>query len=117
MRVLILEDDPFIALDLQGIVESEGHEVVGVHRSLAEARNRLSDAFEFALLDIDVLDGKSFELASALYDKKIPFAFVSGSNRSELPAKFRDARFVAKPFSESAIIGLLPARQGAAPRL
>ena len=109
MRVLILEDDPFIAFDLQGIVEGEGHEVVGVHRSVAEARKRLSDIFDFALLDIDVLDGKSFELASALNDRKIPFAFVSGSNRNDLPAKFRDAHFIAKPFSESAIVRLLPA--------
>jgi DNA-binding response OmpR family regulator len=110
LRVLILEDDPFIALDLQGIVEAEGHEVVGVHRSLADARRRLSDPFEFALLDIDLLDGKSFEVASALSDRKIPFAFVSGSNRNELPPKFRDAHFVAKPFREAAIVRLLPAR-------
>ena len=109
MRVLILEDDPFIALDLQGIVEGEGHEGVGFHRSLAEASKRLSDTFELALLDIDVLDGKSFELASALDDRKIPFAFVSASNRNELPVRFRDARFVAKPYSESAIVRLLPA--------
>ena len=114
MRVLILEDDPFIALDLQGIVENEGHEVVGVHRSLAEARKRLSDVFEFALLDIDVLDGKSFELASALSDRKIPFAFVSASNRADLPVKFRNAHFVAKPYSESAIVRLLPAALAAA---
>ena len=111
MRVLILEDDPFIALDLQGIVEGEGHQVVGVHRSLAEARKRLSDIFDFALLDIDVLDGKSFELASALDERKIPFAFVSGSDRTELPARFRDARFVAKPYNEAAIVRLLPAAQ------
>ncbi len=111
MRVLILEDDPFIALDLQGIVESEGHEVVGVHRSLAEARARLSDAIEFALLDIDVVDGKSFELAAALKDKRIPFAFVSGSDRDELPPKFRDAQFIAKPFSESAILRAFPAER------
>lgn len=108
MRVLILEDDPFIALDLQGIVENEGHQVVGVHRSLAEARKRLSDAFEFALLDIDVVDGKSFELASALDERKIPFAFVSASNRNDLPARFRDARFVAKPYNEAAIVRLFP---------
>jgi DNA-binding response OmpR family regulator len=110
MRVLILEDDPFIAFDLQGIVENEGHEVVGVHRSVAEARKRLSEVFEFALLDIDVLDGKSFDLASALSDRQIPFAFVSGSNRNDLPAKFRDAHFIAKPFSEAAIVRMLPAR-------
>ncbi len=111
MRVLILEDDPFIALDLQCILEGEGHEVVGVHRSLAEARARLSDAIEFALLDIDVVDGKSFEFAAVLKDRCIPFAFVSGSNRDELPPKFRDAPFIAKPFSESAIIRLLPAER------
>jgi DNA-binding response OmpR family regulator len=110
MRVLILEDDPFIGLDLQGIVEGAGYQVVGVHRSLAEARKRLSEAFEFALLDIDVLDGKSFDFASALDDRKIPFAFVSASNRSDLPAKFRDAQFIAKPYSQSAIVRLLPAR-------
>ena len=115
MRVLILEDDPFIALDLQGIVEGEGHEVVGVHRSMAEARTRLSDRIEFAFLDIDVLDGKSFDFASVLKDRKIPFAFVSGSSRGELPAKFRDAHFVAKPYSESAIVRLLPATQARAP--
>ena len=115
MRVLILEDDPFIAMDLQGIVEGEGHEVVGVHRSLAEARKRLSDAFEFALLDIDVLDGKSFELASALKDRKTPFAFVSGSNRNELPSMFRDAHFVPKPYSEAAIVRLLPVASAPVP--
>jgi DNA-binding response OmpR family regulator len=110
VRVLILEDDPFIALDLQDIVEGEGHEVIGVHRSLADARNGLSEPFEFALLDVDVLDGKSFELASALRERKIPFAFVSGSSRNELPPKFRDAHFIAKPFREAAIARLLPLR-------
>ena len=85
--------------------------MVGVHNSLAEARKRLSDAFEFALLDVDVVDGKRFDLASALDDRKIPFAFVSASNRDELPAKFRNARFVAKPYNEAAIARLLPAVQ------
>lgn len=108
MRVLILEDDPFIALDLQGIVEGEGHEVVGVHRSLADAKRHLYDAFEFALLDIDLIDGKSFEFASALTARRIPFAFVSASNRNELPPVFKDVQFVPKPFTETAITRLLP---------
>jgi DNA-binding response OmpR family regulator len=109
MRVLIVEDDPFIALDLQDIVEGKGHKVVGVHRSLADAKRQRLDAFEFALLDVDLIDGKSFEFASALKDSRIPFAFVSGSNRNDIPARFRDVAFIAKPFSESAITGLLPA--------
>jgi CheY-like chemotaxis protein len=109
VRVLILEDDPLIALDLQTIVEGEGHVVIGVCDSLAEARRRLRENIDFALLDIDVADGKSFDLATALHDRRIPFAFVSASARGELPAHLRQAHFIPKPYQEAAIIRSLPA--------
>ena len=108
MRILILEDDPLIALDLQAIVEGQGHEVVGVFDSLAEAREHLGDCFDFALLDIDVTDGKSFELAAALLERRIPFAFVSASRPSELPAHLRGAAFIPKPFEEATIVRTIP---------
>ena len=104
MRILILEDDPFIALDLQAIIEGEGHDVVGVFDSLAEAGEHLGEGFDFALLDIDVVDGKSFELAAALLERRIPFAFVSASRPSELPSHLRHARFIPKPFEEATIV-------------
>lgn len=109
LRILILEDDPFIAWDLQAIVEGEGHEVVGVCDSLAEVRRRLSEAFDFALLDVDVVGGKSYEVASALNERNIPFAFVSASAPSELPPDLRSARFIPKPYHESAIVRTLAA--------
>ena len=93
LRILILEDDPFIAWDLQAIVEGEGHSVVGVCDSLVEARRRLAEAFDFALLDIDVADGKSYEVASTLSERRIPFAFVSAS-ASDAPTS--SARCVAR---------------------
>lgn len=104
VRVLILEDDPLIALDLQSILEDEGHSVVGVCDTLAEARRHLTDEFDFALLDVDLTDGKSFEVASALHDRHIPFAFVSASVRSEVPGHLRDVSFIAKPYQEAAIV-------------
>lgn len=104
MRILILEDDPFIAMDLQAIVEGQGHEVVGAFDTLAEAREHLGDGFDFALLDIDVTDGKSFGIAAALLERRIPFAFVSASRPSELPAGLRDASFIPKPFEEATIV-------------
>jgi DNA-binding response OmpR family regulator len=107
VRILILEDDPFIALDLQAIVEGDGHEVVGVFESLAEASVHLGDRFDFALLDIDVVDGKSFELAAALLEQRVPFAFVSASRPSEVPQHLRHARFIPKPFEEAAIVRFL----------
>jgi DNA-binding LytR/AlgR family response regulator len=104
VRILILEDDPFIALDLQYIVEGQGHEVVGVFDSLAEACRYVKAGFDFALLDIDVTDGKSFGLAAELQRRRIPFAFVSASRPSELPAHLRHASFIPKPFEEAAIV-------------
>ena len=108
VRILILEDDPLIALDLQCILESEGHEVVGVCDSLAAARATIRNSFDFALLDIDLIDGKSFEFASVLNDRRIPFAFVSASRRSEVPPHLRGAKFIPKPYEEAAIVRSLP---------
>jgi two-component SAPR family response regulator len=103
VRILILEDDPFIALDLEAIVEAQGHEVVGAFDSLAETREHLGDDFDFALLDIDVRDGKSYDLAADLLERRIPFAFVSASRPSELPSHLRSASFIPKPFQEATI--------------
>jgi DNA-binding response OmpR family regulator len=104
VRVLILEDDPFIGLDLQALLENEGHEVVGVFESLSEAREHLEDNFDYALLDIDVVGGKSFGIAAELLDRRIPFAFVSASRPAELPAGLRHAAFIPKPFEERAVL-------------
>jgi DNA-binding response OmpR family regulator len=116
VRILILEDDPLIALDLQTIVEAEGHDA-SVCGSVAEARRWLDDDIAFALLDVDVRDGKSFEVAAAFQERAIPFAFVTGSKHSEIPAALADAGFVAKPFMEDAILACLPGSRAQAGRL
>jgi len=104
MRILILEDDPTIAFDLQAILEAEGHKIVDAVSSLAEAYQRLDDDFDCALLDIDVVGGKSFGIAEALMERQIPFMFVSASKPSELPQALRQAAFVAKPFEERTLL-------------
>ncbi|MBQ0821140.1 response regulator [Microvirga sp. HBU67558] len=104
MRILILEDDPWIATDLQSILESEGHEIVDSLGSLDEAYRHLDDEFDCALLDIDVIGGKSFGVAEALIERRIPFVFVSASRPCDLPQALRQVTFVAKPFEERALL-------------
>jgi CheY-like chemotaxis protein len=110
LRILILEDDPFIALDLQGILESEGHEIVGIFESLADAYEHLEDGFDYALLDIDVVGGKSFGIAAALAERHIPFAFVSASRPADVPHSLRQVAFIPKPFEERTILQSLGQR-------
>ena len=93
MRILILEDHPHIA---------------SVCGAIAAAPRRLADGLDFAFLDVDVSDGKSFDFARLLRDRGIPFAFVSASRPSDLPAALRDAPFIGKPFLEETIVVALP---------
>jgi DNA-binding LytR/AlgR family response regulator len=103
MRILILEDDPLTALDLQGVLEGCGHEVIGLCETLADAGARIGERFDFAFLDVDLPDGKSFSLAERLHSSHVPFAFVSASRQSELPASLQSAPFIAKPYQHAAI--------------
>lgn len=77
--------------------------------NLSMAGRDLGHCVDFALLDVDLPDGKSYDVASRLDQKMIPFAFVSGSAPAEMPAHLRHARFIAKPYQPSAIIDSLRA--------
>jgi len=105
IRILIVEDDPFIAMDIESAVsEKLGDDVeLIVVDSLAQARRIADLPISCALLDIDVVGGKTFGIAATLRARGTPLAFVSGSAPSEVPAELRDVRFVRKPFSTSEI--------------
>ncbi len=111
-QILIVEDDPMVALDLEGIVlGAAGEAQVAVANSVVEARNVLAAmAFDLAFLDIDVLDGKTFEVAALLHERGTPFAFVSGSRPEDVPAPLRDVPFVPKPYHPEDIERTLLAR-------
>lgn len=101
IRILIVEDDPFIAMDIEAAVaEQFGHaaELIVVD-SVTQARRIAAAKLSCALLDIDVVDGKTFEVAASLLQKGTPFAFVSGSTPGDVPEHLRTVRFLRKPFS------------------
>ncbi len=99
MRILIVEDDPFVALDLECIVRDSADSVdICMASTLAEARRCARQPIDFAFLDIDLPDGKTFPVAAALRGRGIPFVFVSGALLHEIPPLLRDAPFVTKPY-------------------
>lgn len=111
-RVLILEDDAILALDLATIVCCWTDATVTSCRSVAQARKALVGGFDLALLDIDVTDGKSYELAASLKAQSLPFAFVSGADVSETPEGLRDAAFISKPYDQRAIEKVISSASG-----
>lgn len=105
VRVLIVEDDPLIAMDIEFAVADElgdAAELIVVE-SVAEARRAADTRISCALLDIDVVGGKTFDVAAKLWRNGTPFAFVSGSAPGDVPKWLRDAHFLRKPFSTSEV--------------
>jgi DNA-binding response OmpR family regulator len=97
-RVLIVEDDPLIAMDLEAIATESGAAPT-VCSSVREAFERLEAGdFELALLDIDVTDGQTFGVARRLRERQVPVCFVSAVRVADIPADIADAPLVPKPY-------------------
>lgn len=103
MVVLIVEDDPLISLTLENIVADNATGDIIAVRSRADAFATMSSEIDLAILDIDVTNGKTFDVAAELEAMGVPFIFVSASNQSQIPEELRHAPFVPKPFDEASI--------------
>jgi two-component SAPR family response regulator len=103
-RVLIVEDEVLIALELESIVERALDTAVLMSRSVARAKQLIAPRLDLALLDVDVTNGKTFEVAMLLRLRQIPFVFLSGSRRKHIPDELRDASFIPKPCDEQKLV-------------
>jgi DNA-binding response OmpR family regulator len=103
-RVLIVEDDVTISLDLAAIVSDNLDAEIVISRSVARAKKLVEREVDLALLDVDVTNGKTFEVALLLKLRQIPFVFLSASRPEELPIDLRDAPFISKPYDERRLL-------------
>jgi CheY-like chemotaxis protein len=107
--VLIVEDDPIIALDFEETLLGFGVKTVRSAGTVATALDTIADrAPDFALLDVGLIREKSFAIAERLDALKIPFVFVTGySAEVMLPPAFADRPRLPKPYSSDALRVLL----------
>lgn len=110
--VLIVEDDPIIALDFEDTLLGFGVKSVRTAANVAKALDMIADRLpEFALLDVSLIREKSFAVAERLEALKIPFAFVTGYGAdARLPAALACKARLGKPYSTDALEALLKSR-------
>jgi DNA-binding response OmpR family regulator len=104
-RILIVEDDVLIALDLKSIVAKAVDAEILLSRSVARAKSLIEQSIDLALLDVDVTNGKTFEVAMLLRLQQVPFVFLSASDREHIPQELSDAPFIAKPYDPARLVG------------
>jgi CheY-like chemotaxis protein len=107
--VLVVEDDPIIALDFEDTLLRFGVKTVRTAGSVARALQFIDErAPDFVLLDIGLVREKSFAVAERLDTLGIPFAFVTGySTDVALPAALTNKPRLPKPCPSDALEAVL----------
>ena len=107
--ILIVEDDPMIAMDLETIASDAGVVPVccGILREAVRAADLADDAL--ALLDINLPDGTTFALARQLAARGVPVMFISAIRKAEIPAELAAARLLPKPFRAAEVKAVISA--------
>jgi len=110
--VLIVEDDPLIALDFEDRLLGFGVTTVRTAGNVAKALEMIADRPpDFALLDVSLIREKSFAVAERLEALKIPFVFVTGYGaEAALPAAFATKPRLPKPCPSDALEAMLKQR-------
>jgi CheY-like chemotaxis protein len=104
-RILVVENDVLVAFALAVSLIDAGCIVIGPVGTVAEAVQMIEEAqFDGVLLDVRLPGGSGDEVAAMLAGRNMPFAFVTGLTRADLPAPFRDVPMLAKPFSEDDLL-------------
>ena len=105
-RVLVVEDDYYLATDAARALRGAGAEVLGPCATEEDARAELAVGRpDAAVVDINLGSGPSFKLAQTLMDLSIPFVFTTGYDAEVIPADFEGVERLQKPLQLRQIVG------------
>jgi len=105
LRILVVEDEFFVALLLEQELRSAGCSIVGPFADLASAtKASRKEEFALALLDINLNGEMVYPLADELFGRNVPFVLLSGYGPSNLPERFRAAPSITKPYDSNLLI-------------
>ena len=108
VRIMIVEDDVLLAMDLAGSLRDAGLDVVGPFACVEVALQGMTNHLpHIAILDIDLNGQMSFPVADALATENVPFVWLSGSSPDVLPEHHRHRPFLTKPFASHTILRVM----------
>lgn len=112
-KILIVDDEPLIAMLLEAWILDMGHEPVGPAVTLAEAQALTDAELDAAVVDLTLGTESGRPVAEALARRGVPFAYATGQAEAQLDDLPRAAAVLLKPYSfdafRAAIATMLPA--------
>lgn len=106
LRILIVEDEALISMDLEYVLSDLGHEIVGVAASSEEAIEMAAEHKpDLAFVDIQLLDGPTgVDVAASFARENVTKVVFTSGNINRIPADFAGAvGSIGKPYSERGV--------------
>ena len=110
-RVLIVEDEPLIAMMLEDFLDVLDRKVAGTADSVGEALAVIDGgAIDAAIIDVNLRGGeKSWPVAAALAERDIPFVIATGGSDDTVDGAFRGRPVLQKPYTMDGVAKALDA--------
>ena len=107
-RILIVEDEPLIALELEEFVIDAGFKIAAIAGKLEKALALIeSGACDAAIVDANLAGVSASPVASALTARGLPFIVLSGYSSEQLQGAFSGAIFIQKPYRPARLVEAL----------
>ncbi len=98
--ILIVEDEPLIAMMLEDFLESLGHSVHATCETVTDAIAQVEQGgFDLAILDVNLNGQTSWPVAHKLRAQGIPFVIATGGHVEPPPAEFLNVPVIEKPYT------------------
>jgi two-component sensor histidine kinase/CheY-like chemotaxis protein len=106
-RVVLVEDEPLVALMMQRMLSQLGAAVIGPFGSVADAFAGLSQQFDAAVLDVNVAGELIYPFADEVVRRGVPIVFLTGYEADSLEERFAGAPVLTKPIEASELVDAL----------
>lgn len=103
--ILIVEDEPLIAMMLEDFLDSLGHQVVGTADTVKDALTRIDKGgFDVAIVDVHLKGGeRGWPVADRLVTAGVPFILATGGSVDATPSVHSGVPVLTKPYTIDAI--------------
>ena len=115
-RILVVDDEPLIAMLAEAWLTELGHAPVGPAHNLAAGLALAETAIDGAIIDVSLRRDAGYPIAQALMARNIPFVLATGHIRADVDPAYQGLEPLLKPFQfeafERSVRALLSARAG-----